>query len=259
MAVAITAQELNLFPPPVLVSVTGLTIGDDIILYRSVGGVRTAVRAGSATDVADSSFLRVDGELPYGIPVTYIAVVNSTTEYSTSATTYTLPGGKVVFSDAITGASAEAVILAWDEKVYDNQSTVFKAGGRNVVVSGEMGMFEASITVFFEAYSSGQQFDTLMRTATEGVIQLRGPDPKYNGVDCYLVVVGAREQRFSQDGSDERRTWVIDVAQTESWSADREAVGFTWADVIDTYDGLTWADFYGDYATWLAAAQGDFS
>lgn len=261
-APAISAVEQDAFPPRVLVSVTGLDLGDDVSVYRVVAGQRTLVRDGSITQVTDPSFLRVDSELPFGVPVSYVAVINDQAEYATSATTYTLPGGdqaKLILSDAITGASAEAIVKAWDEKDYARRSSTFKVGGRNVVISGELGMFEASIELFFEAYSSGQNFKDLVATATEGVIQLRAPSVLYDGVSCYVAVTGARERRFSQDGSDGRRTWVIDVAEVEGWAPGLQAVGFTYGDVATFYGTGTYADAAGDYATYLAAEQGDYS
>jgi hypothetical protein len=256
-AAAIAVQAVDLYPPRVLITVTGLTLGDDVDLYRMVGGARTLVRAGSATDVTDTALVRADGEVPFGVPVTYLAVVNGTAEYATVATTYTLPGGQVALSDAITGTAAQAVILSWAEKTYDRQTSVFKVGGRNVVVSGDVGMYEASLELYFEAYVSGQQFKDLIDSATEGIVQLRRPAAAYEGVDGYVSVLTARERRFSQDGSDPRRIWSIDVAETESWSSELEASTFDWQDVADTY--ATWDALNVDYATWLAVAQGDFS
>lgn len=259
-AASIAVQELDLFPPRTQITVSGLTPGDDVVVYRVVGGQRTALRAGSATSVTDPAFLVVDGELPFGEPVSYVAVVNDTAEYETGATTYDLPGGKVALSDAITGLSAEGVIKAWDEKAYDKQASVFKVGGRNVVVSGEFGMFTASIEFYFEAYSAGQNFKDLMSSATEGLFQIRRPTSAYDGVDCYVAVLAARERRFSQDGSDPRRMWVVDVAEVEAWAAEQEAVGFTYQDVADYYAPVgTYADAAAEFATYLAAEQGDYS
>jgi hypothetical protein len=256
----VTVTEQDVYPPRVLISVTGLTLGDDVTIYRSVGGQRTMVRGASATSVADPSFVRTDAELPFGVPVSYVVVVRSLAEYTTAPVTYTLPGGKAVASDAVTGLAAEITIKAWDEKSYDRNSSVFKVGGRNVVVSGEMGMFEAAIEIFFEAYSSTENFFDLVSNSTEGIIQLRSPDPKYDGVDCYVAVLSASQRRFSQDGSDPRRTWVIQVAEVEPWVSSLEASGFTYQDVANTYGTTgTYANLAADYGTYLAVAQGDFS
>lgn len=258
-APSIIATEIDLFPPRVLVTVTGLTLADDVELFRVADGTRTAVRAGEVTGITDTSFVRVDGELPYGTPVSYVVVVNGVAEYSTAAVTYTLPGGKPVLSDAITGESAVVVIAAWDEKAYSRSASVFRVGGRNVVVSGDMGQFEATIQLFLEHYSSTENFFALMSGATEGVLQLRRPATQYDGVDCYIVITDAREKRFSQDGSDGRRLWQISVAETDAWSSGLEASGFTYQDVADAYSGQTYADVEADYATYLALASGDFS
>lgn len=258
-AAAITAVEQDAYPPRVLVSVTGLTIGDDVQVYRSVAGVRTLVRAGEATDVTDPAFLVLDAELPFDIPVSYIATVGSA-EYATAPVTYGLPGGKVALSDAVTGLSAEVVISAWPSKPRTRDSTVFAVGGRNVVVSGELGMFgESNIELTLDQWSSVENVLNLVENATEGVVQIRRPLSVYEGVDAYVSVLNVDEQRYSQDGSDPRRKLVLSVVETESWPAELEAIGFTYADLEALYTGLTYVDLRTDYATYLDLAQADLT
>jgi len=260
-APTLAVTEFDLFPPTVAVAVSGLTPGDDVELYRFTASQgRTLLRNGTASSVTDTGFLTVDGELPFDEPVSYIAVVNQVAEYVSSPVTYDLPGGKAVLSDAITGLASQFVILSWPEKEYDRQATVFKVGGRNVVIVGDLGMFEGQIEIFFEAYSSTENFRELLATATEGVLQLRRPLSTYDGIDCYLSVVNARERRYSQDGTDGRRVWSLQVAEVEAWSSGQVAQAYTWQDVIDFYASAsgTWADLVSDHATWLAVQQADF-
>jgi hypothetical protein len=223
-----------------------------------VGGERTAVRAGADDSVTDPAFVRVDAELPFGVPVHYVAVVNDDQEFATSPVTYVLPGGKVVVTDAITGAAAETVIVSWPDQVYDRQSSVFKVGGRNVAVVGDLGMATGDIELYTEQTSSHNTLMELLRTATEGVVQIRQPGG-YDGIDSYQSVLGVTVRRYSQDGSDPRRTHVVRAAEVEGWAPALEATGFTLGDIADAYDGLTLNDLAADYATLLALAQGDFS
>lgn len=259
MVVAISAAVQSLYPPSALVTVTGLTLTDSATIYRSAGGVRAPVRAGAVASATDPSLVRTDGELPFGTPVTYSVTVNSLADYTATAITATLPGGKAVLSDAITGAAAEVVILGWEEKGYARQASTFKVGGRNVVVSGDLGMFEATIELFTEAFTSSENLRELLAGATDGIVLLRGPSPTYPGVDCYVVPTDATERRFSQDGSDGRRTWVLQVAEVAPWAADLEASAFTYQDLADFYGLGTYADL-GNFIpnTYLAVAQGDF-
>lgn len=258
-APSISVTNFDLFPPRNAVAVEGLTPGDDVLVYRVVEGERELLRGGSASTVTDTSLVVIDGELPFGVSVSYVAVVNSSAEYETAAAEYTLPGGKPILSDAITGESSQFVITSWPRKQYERQASVFKVGGRNVVVSGDIGMFEGQIEIFFEAFSSTEAFLALLDGATEGVLQLRRPTAAYKGVDCYLAVLSGSEDRFSQDGTDERRTWVLEVAETESWSDGFVARAFTWADVTTFYTGLTWADLIGDHPRWLDVLLADFT
>lgn len=252
----LTVDEQDAYPPRVLVSLTDLVIGDAVELYRVVGGVRTLVRAGTSDAVTDPSFLRIDAELPFGVPVSYVAVVNGY-EYATGATTYTLTGGKVALSDAVTGLSAEVVILAWPEKQYAPRASTFRVGGRNVVVAAQMGGYTGAIELYVETTSRLENLRALLAAATEGVVQMRQPGG-YDGVDSYIAPLGAPERRFSQDGSDERRVVTLEAVEVEGWAPALEAAGFTYADLEAAYTGLTYADLAGDYATYLALAQAEF-
>ncbi len=256
-AATVTVVEQDAWPPRVLVSVTDLTLGDSIVLYRSVGGQRTPVRAGADDAVTDPSFVRIDAELPFGVPVSYAVVINGI-DYVTAPVTYALPGGKVAASDAVGGLAAEVVILAWPTKTYDRQSSNFRVGGRNVVVSGDLAGWTGQVELYVETTSSRDNVFNLLDGATEGLIQVRQPGG-YDGVDSYVAVLSAAERRFSQDGTDQRRTVTLDVVEVEGWAPSLEARGFTLQDVADAYTGLTLADLNGDFGTLLALAQGDFS
>lgn len=258
-APAIAVSSYDLFPPRNAVTLTGLTPGDDVALYRVVAGQRTLLRDGTHSTVTDPGLVVVDGELPFGVSVSYIAVVNSSAEYESAAAEYALPGGKPILSDAVSGESSQFTVVSWPRKEYKPQASLFKVGGRNVVVSGDVGQFESQLELFFEAWSSSENFLALLNSATEGVLQLRAPVSGYTGVDCYLAIISASEDRFSQDGTDERRTWVVEVAETESWSDGFTARAFTYADVTTFYTGLTYADLLDDHATYLAIQLADFT
>jgi hypothetical protein len=258
-APGISVLEQDVFPPRVLVTVTGLTVGDDVAIYRVVAGERTLIRAGSTASATDVAFLRVDAELPFGVPVSYVAVVGDM-EVSTAPVTYDLPGGRVALSDAISGAAAEAVIGAWPERRYDRQGSVLKPGARNVVVLDAVGQFESEIELLTETDAQRESMLVLFRTATAGIVQLRSPDASiYLGVDCFIAVLTFNERRFSQDGTDPRRLWTLQVAEVDGWASGLEATGFTYADLEAAYTGLTYATLAADYATYLALAQADLS
>lgn len=254
-SIATTTQDA--YPPRVLVSVTDLAIADAVTVYRVVGGARTAVRAGSSTSVTDPSFLVVDAELPFGVPVSYLAVVNGV-EYATGATTYTLTGSKVAISDAVTGLSAEVVILAAPERARDRRASTFQVGGRNVAVVGDTAGFSGTIELFLETTSSVENVVALLEGATEGVVQIRQAGT-YDGVDCYVVVLGHRERRWSQDGSDDRRVLAMEVLEVERWAETLAAATYTYADLEALYSGLTYANLASAYATYLALAQADLT
>lgn len=264
-AAAITTNLQDVYPPRVQVVVTGLTVGDSLAVYRVVAGQRTLVRASVVDAVADTAFVVVDAELPFGVPVSYVAVAAGTGEYTTSSATYDLPGGKVALSDAITGQAAEVVILNIGDQSYARDSARMRVAGRNVVVTGPAGQAEGSYDLYTETTSAHQNLLELLANATEATAQIRQPgislvsgDP-YDGVDAYLAVDAWSVKRFSQDGSDPRRITTIQFAQTDGWAPNLAARGFTYEQMVDFYVGQTYADLAGDYATYLDLAQADFS
>lgn len=253
-----TATLQDEYPPRVLLTASGLTPGDSVSFYRVVAGDRTLVREADSITVTDPAMLRVDAELPFGVPVSYVAVVNSTAEYTTSAVTYDLPGGKVAVSDAITGEAAETIIISWPELSRETVSSLFRAGNRNIVVTDGLGQPTSTIELFVESDSSSANLRDLLENATSGIIQVRQPGG-YTDIDSYQAVLGYRQKRFSQDGTDERRIYEIDVAEVDGWAPALEARGYTYADLEARYAGLTYADLAGDYATYLDLAQADLS
>jgi hypothetical protein len=256
MAIAIAADEQDVYPPRVLVSVTGLAGGEFVEIFRVVAGVRTAVRGGAAV-VDDVAFLVLDAELPFGIPAHYVAVVDSAAEYATTPVTYALPGGKVAISDAITGLAAEVVIMAWPEKRHERDSSVFRlASGRTAVVAGPPVQFTGAIDVFTATDSSRDNLINVLQSATAGTVQIRQPGG-YADVDCYVSVLNHTVKRWSQDGTDERRVITLEVAEVSGWSSELTARGYTYADLESVYTGLTYADLAGDYATYLDLAQAE--
>lgn len=260
-AAAITVDEQDSWPARTLVTVTGLVTGlDTVQIVRTVGGADTAVRGGtSETAVTDPSLLALDAELPFGVPVSYAAIVNGTARYSSSAVTYTLVGGKVALTDAINGLAVEATIMSWPAKTSVRRGSVYAVGDRNITVLGDRGQFEGDITFFFDTSTARHDFGVLLSNATEGVIQIRQAGG-YTGVDSYVAIPSDSEERWSQDGSDERREWTVHAVQTDAWADTLLPSGFTLADIYAFYGTTgTLADLFADQATLLDVAQADWT
>lgn len=255
-AAAIAVTEQSTWPVRTLISVTGLTVGDDVAVYRVVAGTRTLVRAGQTT-ATDPAYLIVDAELPFGVPVSYVAVVNDVVEYTSATDTYELTGGKVAITDALNGLAAETVIQEWPSRRRERRSSVFRIGGRNVVVTGPLGQFTSGLTLYTETTESAENLRSLLAEATGGTVQIRQPGG-YDDIDCYVVVIGFDDTRYDEaDGRDERRLFALDVAEGDAWPGELEAVGYTLEDLANVYTGLTLADLEGDYSTLLALAQAE--
>lgn len=259
MAVAIAAVAQNVFPPRVQITVTGLTLADDVVLARVVGGVATELRAGSFTDVTDTALVAYDAELPFGVALLYRATVNGSTTFETAPASYALPGTRAVLSDAVTGLSAAVHISSWDDRERDPQASTFTVGGRHVVVSQPMSDYRTTLEVLTITAQEQADMIELLKHATQNVLQLRS-DGTLPDTDAYLSILGVRESRVHQTVGT-KRIWALEVVETRAWAAMFAARGFTWADVENYYSGLTWADLENDYTgqTWLDFMQADWS
>lgn len=253
----IVVTEQDSWPPRTLVTVSGLTAGDQLTLYRQTGTTLTAVRGGTVV-ATDTAYVVVDAEIPFGTPVSYVAVINNTVTTTTSSVTYTLPGGKVALSDAISGEAVEVMVGKWPSREFDPQSSVFKVGGRNVVISSDLGMWEADIEIVTIDTAGSEALESLLRNATAGVLQLRQPGG-YWDFDCYVAVTSYRRTLFNEDWTDPKRKHLLHVVQVEAWATTLLARGFTYGDMTDAYTGLTYANLAADFPTYLAVAQGDYS
>lgn len=257
-AAAIAVAEQPTWPARVLVSTTGLTLGDSVTVYRVVGGERTLLRAGSSASVTDTSFLVLDAELPFGVSVSYVAVVNGAIEYASAADTYDLVGGKVAITDSVAGLAAEAVIQEWTSLTYDRRNTAFRIGRRNVVVTGALGQFTSTLTLLTETTSSLESLLEVFAEATGATVQIRQPGG-YDRVDCYVVITRVEPSRYDEaDGTDDRALTVLEVVETDPWSYSLIAAGYTLQDIADAYTSLTLTDLSNDYATLLLLSQGTF-
>lgn len=264
---AVTVTEQDSWPPRVQVAVTSLDDGDVVEIYRVVAGQWTAVRAGAVNGATDPSFLVIDAELPFGVPVSYAVYVNGR-ETITAPVTYNLVGGQVALSDAITGAVAECIIGAAGDKKYDRDTAIFNVGGQRLAVVGPMAQGGAGtyeLLAMTTAIADGIKW--IARNCTQGIVQIRqagltGADGNtYDGVDAYLSILEVTERRFSQDGSDPRRLLVLDYVEVPGWSSDLEARGFTYGDMMTFVNG-TYADLAAIFApagTYLDAMLADWT
>lgn len=259
MAVGITATLQTSTPPRVLVTVTGLTVGDDLVISRVVGGERTLMRAGWVEGVLDTSYLRTDAELPFGVPITYVVVVNNATEYTSNTVTANVADGLPVLSDAISGNAASVTVLRAPDPERQRQASVFQVGGRNVVVSGEMGMYSGELAIRTDTAADRAAVSELIADATEGVIQLRQPGG-YDIEDGYLAVLGSSQARVSpRSGTDPRRLFTLQVVEVEGWAPALETQGTTLQDIADNYDVPTVRDSYTfavDAEGWVTPTAG---
>jgi hypothetical protein len=256
----LTVTLQNVWPPRHLLTVAGLT-NEFFTLWRVSGGTRVAVRGAYEKYIwPATAFVVVDAEFPFGTPFTYELIDGAgNLEDTDGPHTVTLPGGNVAVTDALNGLAAEVQVGAVDDLARDGQGAVYNVDGFNRVVAPPIGQPQTVIEYFTATLTARNNLREVLANATQGIYQQRSPSPAYDG-DAYYAVVGSRERRFSQDGTDERRITAVTVAEVTGWSQSIEARGYTYQDVADAYAPTgTYADVAGDYATYLELAQGDFS
>lgn len=257
LGAGLTAVEQDIWPPRMLVSATGLGIGDAVTIYRTVGSTRTALRGATEVTADDPALVVVDAELPFGTPIAYTLAVDEVDVASTATAAHTLVGGKVAITDAIEGTAAEVVVTAWPTKRRERQASTYRVGERTVVVSGPLGSATSDIEILTETDTARTNLESLLEDATGGIVQIRQVGG-YGGVDAYLATLGVVEARMSQDGTDQRRLITLAVAEVEAWPDTYTARGYTLADIATAYTGLSLADLAGDYSSLLAVAQHDW-
>ncbi|MFG2328243.1 hypothetical protein ACGFMM_01320 [Streptomyces sp. NPDC048604] len=229
----------SVFPPRNLVSLTGMA-AEDIVsatIERDVDTDRTAVRAASGVDVTgEDVLLRVDGEQPFGVAVTYVATLTDSTggqwELVSDAITSTVTAD--VISDAVRGIGAAVTIQAWPSKRRTREATVFNVGGRLVSVGKPRSGAQAQVTVRTETDEDGEALQAVLDAATSGVVLIR-KQSTLSGVDGYLAVVADDEERMWHN---EVRFWQLETVEAEAWPDVLEAAGYTLADVADNFETL---------------------
>lgn len=237
--ISITASVQNVFPPRVLISVTGLTTAGitTVTLYRQADTARTAVRAASAVDVSgQAALLRIDGEQPFGIALTYVAALTDGTgaraEITSNAVTCTVTSD--VISDAIRGVGAAVKVespLGWKR---DRSATSFNVNGRIIVQGRPRSAKSATITVRTETDDAGDALNELLDSATEGTFLLRKQTSLTRLDGTYALL----DDQEDPNWYDEYRWWQLNVVQSDDWPDAMEAAGFTLQDIADNFTTL---------------------
>jgi hypothetical protein len=235
----INATAQSVFPPRNLVSATGLT-GDDIVtvtLYRQVGTNLTPVRAASGIDVTGQNvLLRVDGEQPLGISINYAAVLTDVTgtQWTIYSTPITSTVGTDVISDAVRGVGAAVKIeapLGWKR---DRDATQFNVGGRIIVQGKRRSARSGTITVRTETDEDGDTLNSVLDSATEGVILIRKQTSLTRLDGTYALLDDSEDPNWY----DEFRWFQLNVVKVDDWPDVMEAAGFSLADIAANFTTL---------------------
>ncbi|MER7517772.1 hypothetical protein [Streptomyces sp. NPDC126499] len=236
---SITATAQSVFPPRNLVSVTGLLAENvsTVTVYRQVGTARTVVRAASAVDVTGSNvLLRVDGEQPFGVPVSYVAVLTDVNgvQWVITSNSLTSSVSSDVISDAITGIGAAVRLQATSSRKRDRDATRFNVGGRRVMVSKPRSAPSFSLVLKTESDAAATDLDTVLDSATEGVILIRHRT-QLARLDGHYAIPSDEEDPTWYD---EQVVWTLEADAAEPWPDTLEAAGFTLQDIADNFTSL---------------------
>ncbi|MEI5520654.1 hypothetical protein WB388_08570 [Streptomyces brasiliscabiei] len=235
----LAASPQTVFPPRNLVSVTGL-LADDIVtvtMYRQQGTALTPVRAAADVDVTGSDvLLRVDAEQPFGVAVTYVAVLTDVngSEWTVTSGSITSTVDTDVISDAIRGVGAPVRIETPLEWHRTRDATTFNVGGRLVVVGRPRSSPQTTFTVRTESEEAGDALDAVLTNVTEGVLLIRKQNT-LGRLDGHYALLTDNE---APTWYDEFRWWQLEVVKVEAWPAVLEAAGFTLQDIADNFTSL---------------------
>ncbi|HEY9251765.1 MAG TPA: hypothetical protein VIP06_03820 [Nocardioides sp.] len=236
-AIAATAQ--NVFPPRNLVSITGM-LAENIVtatIYRQIGSSRTALRAASAVDVTGTDvLLRVDGEQPFGVAVSYVAVLTDVNGAQWEATSGSLTSTVTsdVISDAITGIGAEVRLQSTSPKKRDRDSTQHNVNGRIVTVSRPRSSASFTISLQTESDSASDDLNAVLGSATEGTILLRH-HTSLTRLDGHYAASADEEDPLYYSPI---TNWSMEATETDPWPDVLEAAGFTLQDIADNVTSL---------------------
>jgi hypothetical protein len=272
----VTATIQTSDPPRVLVSVSGMFAEDvvSITVERSASDTLTPLRAATDVDVTgDDAFVRTDGELPFGVAVSYVVTLTDAQgdEWQLESNTVTVGAAEdgEVLSDAVLGVGVDVQILEWRSRQYDREATVFNVSGRHVVVSGPNPDFTADLVLFTETTAARVAMLDLLDRATGGIVQLRThasticlDDPGYDvhaEVDGYVAVLSVVEERAGKFRWPQRR-WRMSVVAVDPWQLTLEARGWTYADVDGFFTDQTYAALDAEFVgqTYLALDTRDW-
>lgn len=250
-----TATVQSAFPPRVLVVVSGM-LNEDIIsidVQRSALDTLTDLRTAVGVDVTGKdAFVRTDGEQPFGVPVSYAAVLHDVEGdgWIITSNSVTTDVAHEVVSDAVLGVGVGVQIRDWRERKYERESSTFNVAGRLVVVSGPNPGATSDLILFTESTADRNAMLDLLNRATNGIIQIRTeatticePDEGFDQhaqIDSYLAVIETvleRAGRFRHP----QRDWQLSVAEVGAWPSNLEARGWTYADIDGFYDGSSYA------------------
>lgn len=236
----VNATAQSVFPPRNLVSATGLT-GDNIVtatLYRQVGTALTPVRAASGIDVTgQATLLRVDAEQPFGVSMNYAAVLtdvngNQWTVYSGPITSTVTSD---VISDAIRGVGAAVKVeapLGWKR---DRDASQFNINGRIVVVGKPRSARSGTITVRTETDGDGDDLNSVLDNATEGVFLVRKQTSLTRLDGTYALLDDSEDPNWY----DSYRWFQLNVVKSDDWPDVMEAAGFTLQDIANNFATLS--------------------
>jgi hypothetical protein len=224
-------------------------------IYRVYGTTHTAVRAASIVAATGTdALLRVDAEQPFGVAVSYAADLTDV-----NGDTWTVTSGSVtstvtadVISDAIQALGANVKIETPLDRKRDRDATTFQVGGRYVVVGRRRSPAQATITVRTESDADGDNLQTVLDNATDGIVMIR-KQTVLDRLDGHYAIVSDTESPTWYDGY---RWWTLEAVEVEGWADSLEAAGFTLQDIANNYTQLQ--DISAANATLLILAQRSF-
>ena len=260
MVVAITVSGQS--DATTLISVTGLTIGSDVLVERRYGLDYVPVRGGILSSITDTSVVLVDAESPFSalIPVTYRVSQNGGTPIEAAPFYNLAPAGvDIIIGDAISGIRTPVILRSMSERAMPRTNATFLAGGRNVVVHSAIGtQYTMTMEVLTRTQSETAAMKSLLSSGTGQILQLRTRERDVFDLDMVFTATAYTEGRYMEDWDKPHRIWKIDAVEVDPWDAALVAQSWSLFDIDAAYTPSPLQSLSDDYASLLAIAQHDW-
>jgi hypothetical protein len=264
MAVTITAALVGVqIPPVVQVVVSGLTVGDNLVITGETAQTTWVVRGGDGIVADATQVIRLDNLTPINGPITYRAIVNGSS-VATSSPPIVVPYDGNVLLASLDG-SLRVAPKVWQDnalptKVAIDQHFSRVPGRRNPVVRfARAGGTAGEWTLRLDDVASSS-LAAMLGLGAPIVLRSDGAQRGLPAVNVVALTDGS-SSLWGERGTSTDRVWALSWMEIDPPFGTEPLPGDTFADVDAAHPGTTFADLDAAYpgSTFSAFNQFDWA